>query len=277
MSTPLVDWQDEHFLDHRRRLRNAMLVSLTLHGSIFAAFAIAPARSIVPMPDFIAIELIAALPARPPARQAAAPEASAPQPAPPTPPVVKAPVQVLPEETPGRIREAKPEAPKPKLAAKVQPQPKPAPPRPRREQALSYEDAMAGLYDKYGGDETAALLRPAPAPFDSEESSGQPEASDAGRTGTAVSPELAAWNLATRRRIQSKWVTPSNFRNRGLVTSLELRLSASGDVIGTPKVVRSSGDPFFDDNAVRALLKAAPLPPPPKSGRRIFNFNAEGN
>jgi len=283
LSTPLVDWQDEHFLDHRRRLRNAMLVSLTLHGSIFAAFAIAPARSIVPMPDFIAIELIAALPARPPARQAAAPEASAPEPASPTPPVVKAPVQVLPEETPGRIREAKPEAPKPKLAAKVQPQPKPAPPRPsapprpRREQALSYEDAMAALDDELGVDETAALLRPAPAPLDSEESSGQPEASDASRTGTAVSPELADWNLRTRRRIQSKWVTPSNFRNRGLVTSLELRLSASGDVIGTPKVVRSSGDPFFDDNAVRALLTAAPLPPPPESGRRIFNFNAEGN
>jgi TolA protein len=136
---------------------------------------------------------------------------------------------------------------------------------------------MAALDNELGVDETADLLKAPTPPAEPEASSGQPETSDVSRAGAAVSPELAKWNLDTKRRIQSRWVTPSNFRNRGLVTSLELRLSASGDVIGTPMVVGSSGDPFFDDNAVRAVMTAAPLPPPPRPGRRIFLFNAEAN
>jgi TonB family protein len=286
LSVELIGWHDEHLPDHRRRLRNAMLVSLAIHGSIFAAFAIGPTPTFAPMPEVIAIELIAApsgaarpsrpAPAPPPAKTPA-PEPAPPEPAPPTPPVVKAPVQVLPEESPGRIREVKPEPPKPKVVAKVQPKPKPVPRRPKREKSLSYEDAMAALDDELGVDETADLLQAPSAPVESEVSSGQPESSDTSRAGAVVSPELAAWNLATKRRIQNKWVTPANFRNRGLATILELRLSASGDVIGTPKVIRSSGDPYFDDNAVRAVLTAAPLPPPPKPGLRSFLFNAEGN
>jgi len=275
LSVELIGWHDEDSLDHRRRLRNAMLVSLAIHGSVFAAFAIGPSHRFAPMPQVIAIELIAApsgaaapsrpSPAPPPApAEPAAPEPPPPEPAPPAPPVAKAPVQVLPEESPGRIRKAKPE-------------PKPAPPRPRKEKELSLDDAMAALNDDLGVDPTAGLLQAPPGPAEPEDSGGQPEASDVSQTGAVVSPELAKWNLATKRRIQSKWVTPSNFRNRGLATSLELRLSASGDVIGTPKVVRSSGDPFFDDNAVRAVMTVAPLPPPPEPGRRIFLFNAEAN
>jgi TolA protein len=136
---------------------------------------------------------------------------------------------------------------------------------------------MAALNDDLGVDPTAGLLQAPPGPSEPEDSGGQPEASDVSQTGAVVSPELAAWNLAAKRRIQSKWVTPSNFRNRGLATTLELRLSASGELIGTPEVVHSSGDPFFDDNAINAVLKVAPLPPPPEPGRRIFLFNAEAN
>jgi TonB family protein len=276
LSVELIGWHDEDFLDHRRRLRNALLVSLAIHGSVMATFAIWPSRSIMPMPQVIAIELVAApsvpsarsKPSRPspapPPEKTVAPEPPPPEPPPPAPPVVKAPVQVLPEETPGRIR-------------KVKPKPKPAPPRPRREKELSYEDAMAALDGELGVDETADLLKAPTPPVETEASSGQPETSDVSRAGAAVSPELAAWNLATQRRIQSRWVTPSNFRNRGLVTSLELRLSSTGEVIGEPEVVGSSGDPFFDDTAVQAVMKAAPLPPPPRPGRRIFLFNAEAN
>jgi len=136
---------------------------------------------------------------------------------------------------------------------------------------------MAALDDELGVDETADLLKAPSAPDEPEASSGQPETTEVSRAGAVVSPELAKWNLETQRRIQSRWVTPPNFRNRGLATSLELRLSAAGDVIGKPKVVRSSGDPFFDDNAVRAVMTAAPLPAPPKPGRRVFLFNAEAN
>jgi TolA protein len=136
---------------------------------------------------------------------------------------------------------------------------------------------MAALDNELGVDETADLLQAPPGPSEPEDSGGQPEASDVSQTGAAVSPELAKWNLDVKRLIQGKWVTPSNFRNRGLATSLELQLSASGKLIGAPKVVRSSGDPYFDDNAISAVLKVDPLPPPPEPGRRIFLFNAEAN
>lgn len=283
MSAEVLGWHDEHLLDHRRRLRNATCVSLALHGLVFAAFAVAPPRPKVELPQVIAVDLIAS-PLRAPAAKPGpaakakpAPEAPAapPAPAPEPPPVVtKAPVQVLPEETPGRIREAKPE---PKVVAKAKPEPKPTPRRRRkREKSLSYEDAMAALDEELGVDETAELLAPAPSREESAEtgdSSGAPDA----RPGAVVSPELARWNLATQRRIQSKWVTPPSFRGRGLATTLELRLSASGDLIGEPRVVGSSGDPYFDDNAVRAVLQVAPLPPPPEAGRRAFIFRSEAN
>lgn len=266
MNIELVGWHDEHSLDHRRRLRNAMLVSLALHASLFAVMVIESSPTLAPMPEFISIELLAALPttsrpARPKPTPPPAAEPAPPEPAPPeppvTPPVTRAPVQVLPEESPGRILEARPE-------------PKPVPRRPVRERELSYEEAMAALDDELGVDETVDLLRPAPAPAPVE-----PE--DSGAIGRRVSSELVAWSRAVQRLIRNKWVTPSNFRNRGLTTSLEVRLSATGAVIGTPIVVRSSGDPFFDDNAVRALLTVAPLPPPPEPGLQVFIFNAEGN
>ena len=80
---------------------------------------------------------------------------------------------------------------------------------------------------------------------------------------------------ATRRLIQSKWVTPSNFSGRGLQTVMKLQLSASGAVIGEPEVVRTSGDPYFDDNAVKAVIMVSPLPAPPRAGTTTFVFSSE--
>lgn len=309
MSAEVVDWQDELQIDHRRRLRNAALVSLALHGVLFAAFTLPSSRPVPPMPEVIAVELVAAPPGvgRPSGpREAPAPSPSpkpapapqveppaAPEPPPPAPPPPpKAPVQVLPEETPGRIRKAEPTPPEPspepevsrpapKPSPKPAPKPPPAPEPPVRraepEPELSYADAMAALDEELGGDEASALLAPTPAPqaqTGSEDSGGQPTAA---RPGAIVSPELAAWNQATRRRIQSAWVTPPHFRGRGLATQLELRLSATGEVLGEPRVLRSSGDPYFDDNAIRGVLMASPLPPPPEPGRRSFLFRSEAN
>ena len=280
MTAEFIGWSDEHSLDHSRRMRNAMLVSFAIHGLMIALFAVAPTPQFAPLPEVLAVELVAALPAaRPTPRAAPAPtpaEAPASEPAPPpptpTPPVTKAPVQVLPEESPGRIRKAKPEAAAPKIEPK--PEPKPVPLRPKREKDLSYEDAMAALDGELGIDETADLLTPARAP-DEDSTAVAPDSQ--ARPGLAISPELRAWNLEVQRLIQSRWVMPSNLRGRGLATSLELNLSASGGLMGTPKVIRSSGDPTFDDNAVRALFLAAPLPPVAEPGRRVFIFTSEAN
>ena len=301
MSTEVMSWHDELQLDHRRRLRNASLVSLALHVVIFAAFAISPPRSAPPLPAVLSVDLVSAppsataapRPARAP-RAAPAPAAEpapAPEPAPvapPPPPPPKAPVQVLPEETPSRIQKVEPKrepekpkeivkaVPKPPPPAPSPPKPSPVAPKPKPPKELSYEDAMAALDDELGVDETSELLAPAPpreVPSEPADSSGRPGA----RSGAIISPELAAWNLATRRRIQSKWVTPPNFRGRGLATHLELRLSAAGDVLGEPRVLRSSGDPYFDDTAVSAVLMASPLPRPLQPGIQSFLFRSEAD
>jgi colicin import membrane protein len=282
LSADALGWHDEHGLDHRRRLRNGALVSLTVHGLVFATLVVSPPQSAPPMPKSFAVELVAAPSAArsqpaPKAASKPAPEpATAPEPAPPPPPPPpKAPVQVLPENSPQKLREVKPE-PKPVKQVEQPPKqkPEPRPARPPREKALSYEDAMAALDDELGPEENPDLLKAPSTPDSSSvESSGEPTA----RAGVVVSAELAAWGEATTRLIQSKWVTPASFRGRGLVTSLELELSATGHVIGTPRVRRSSGDPFFDDNAVRAVLMANPLPPPPRAGVTSFDFHSEAN
>ena len=160
-------------------------------------------------------------------------------------------------------------------AAKPAPVPAPKPaPRPPRKEPLSYEDAMAALDDELGPDESADLLQPRPpADAPATESSGSPGAP----RGVVVAPEILKWSEDTTRLIQSNWVTPTRFRGRGLATTLELELSPQGDVMGTPRVVRSSGDPFFDDNAVRAVVKANPLPTPPRAGVISFVFRSEAN
>ncbi|MCA9505411.1 MAG: cell envelope integrity protein TolA [Spirochaetaceae bacterium] len=301
MTADAIGWQDEHLFDHRRRVRNATCVSLALHGLVFAAFAIAPPMPVAELPEVISVDLVAgpagaAPPAarggRPPKAEPAPPAEASPPPAPtpapkPAPPVAKAPVQVLPEESPSqpeKKKETKPEtkptppAPKPPPVAK---EAKPAEskatpdPRPRKAEPMSYEDAMAALDDELGEDDTADLLAPRPAQPQKTASSGSTGEPGSSRGGVAVSAELANWIRETQRRIQSQWVTPASLRGRGLATTLELRLSPTGDVLGEPRVVRSSGDPNFDDNAVRAVMKVSPLPPPPQPGLLTFIFRSE--
>ena len=100
---------------------------------------------------------------------------------------------------------------------------------------MSYEDAMAALDDELGEDDTADLLAPRPAQPQKTASAGSTGEPGSSRGGVAVSAELANWIRETQRRIQSQWVTPASLRGRGLATTLELRLSPTGDVLGEPR------------------------------------------
>lgn len=291
MSAEFIGWHDEHDLDNRRRVRNAMYISFAVHACLFAALVISPPIAFAPLPQTISVELIAgpqiAAPAAPrpsgrskppppapePPTEQAAPEAP-PEPAPPPPP--KAPVAVLPENAPRPDQKVK-QAPEKKPKEVAKPEAKPAEkPVKQPDKSLSYEDAMKSLDDELGEDETEDLLEAAPqrpTTRPATHASGAAESS----AGAQISPQEAAWLLATRRQIQSRWVTPSNFRNRGLATVMELELSATGVVLGEPKVIRQSGDPYFDDNAVAAVLKSSPLPAPPRAGKTSFIFSSEEN
>lgn len=288
VSAELLDWQDEHRLDHRRRVRTGMTVSLALHGLLLALFAASPPRPMPPAPSHLAVDLVSLPAARAPraaprpqpapeARPAPAPEPAPPPPAPPAPPVAKAPVQVLPEETPGRIREAKPEPAQAKAEpTPAKPEPKPAPrPRRQREKALSYEEAMKEL----GDDELADLLAPAPsrevepeaAPA---ESSGEPGE----RGGVEVSPEQLAWDREVRERIRRRFPNQAQYSGRGLVAQIEIVVTPDGRLEGPPRLVSTSGNVDYDRTVLAVVERAArerPLPPPPRPGARRLNMKAD--
>lgn len=292
MTADLVGWHDEHLLDHRRRVRTAMFVSLALHGVLFAIFAVSPPKAMAPIPEYLAVDLVAAPPSRPsprppapnappsepapapappPAAEPAPPPAPEPPPVAPPAPIAKAPVQVLPEETPGRIREAKP--PPPKVVAKVEPkpEPKPAPRRRRREKAVSYEDAMAALADELGIDEAAPVVEPQAKADDApgEESANAP-------TGdVAISPEQLAWDRSVRQQISKRFVDLARYRGQGLVAGIEVEILANGSVRGEPRLVRTSGDLDFDRRAMAAILLSGPFPPPPEPGTRRLDLTSE--
>jgi periplasmic protein TonB len=277
LTAEMLGWQDEHLLDHRRRLRTAMFVSLAVHGLILALFAATPPSPVAPLPEYLAVDLVAAPPfgapsPKPPLTAAAEPEAAAPEPPPVAPaPITQAPVQVLPEETPGKIRKVQP---KPSdVVAKAQPKPEPAPTRRRRkrEKALSYEDAMAEL----GLDATSEALVPARPRGDPNSEREGAESEAPSRAGLKVSPEVIAWDRAVSTLIQQRFPNFSRYQGRGLVAQIEVDVSATGALAGEPRLTGTSGDLDFDRMIIAVVERAAPLPPPPQPGLRRLSLKSD--
>jgi len=254
------EWLTDSSEEQRRRSRNALAISLLCHLALLVALWIGPpAPAPLAMPPAIQVELLASLPsqARPHAKEATAVPLAKP------PPKLQPKLEVLPKRASPAMprRRAKPRPKKSERVIRRQQRPK----------ELRYEDALAKLRSELG--EGAPDAPPAKAPQRALE---EPQPSSAGAGAKLrISPELAAWMLATRRHIRAHWITPPEFREGNLQTELRVRLAEDGRVLGSPEVVRSSGNPFFDDNAVRAIRKASPLPRPPRAGNWPFVFTPE--
>ncbi|MFQ5682616.1 MAG: energy transducer TonB [Candidatus Binatia bacterium] len=54
-----------------------------------------------------------------------------------------------------------------------------------------------------------------------------------------------------------------------LEVTVRFGIEGGGDIFGL-KILRSSGDPSYDDSVFRAVKKASPLPPPPEGYRKDF-------
>jgi colicin import membrane protein len=87
-----------------------------------------------------------------------------------------------------------------------------------------------------------------------------------------VSPEVAAWMRDVRVHMRQNWVLTGNFRMNSLAAQVEVELDASGTVLGEPRLLRSSGNPWYDEGVVRSIRKASPLPAPPEAGAWPFTF-----
>ncbi len=249
------EWLAGHHADDQRRFTQLLWASLGAHVVLLLGLALAPSPAPPPLPEVLRVDLVAGLPAPP----RAGPSKPAPAPAPA--PVAKPrPKQVvLPKEAPRAV-----------------PKKRKTPPPPARPEPVEYEDAMAQLRNELGEQTPAPAAAPSGASeVSDEELMATTAPGQTGTGGSTLDKDTARWVIATQRHVRNSWVTPPEFLNRGLATIVEVELTALGGVVGTPRVVRPSGGPFFDDNAVRAVLHSAPLPAPPASGTWTFSFSED--
>jgi protein TonB len=243
----------------RREFRRLLVLSAAAHVGGALLFTLAPtSRVTFAHPEVIAVDLVASAARVPAARPAPAP-VPAPAPAPPPAPVKKK--VVLPKE---------PELPKPVAKPETPPQrrelapPESVEPAPQRD----YADVMKALReqaDEGAPDAGQASEEPAPAAV--------PPAG--GGRGAAISPEVAAWMRKAKIHVRRAWVVPPGFRTQPLETHVMVKLDAVGTVVGEPRIVRRSGNPWYDEGVVRAIQKASPLPPPPEADEWAFVFVPE--
>ncbi len=140
------------------------------------------------------------------------------------------------------------------------------PPKPVAPPEQDYEDVLAQLRAEDG-----ESLPPAEAPGTATPAVGPIGSPD----GIAVSPEVAAWIKRAKIHVRKNWVVPPGFRTQVLEAQVQVELGSSGEVRGSPRVTRASGNPWYDEGVIRAIQKSSPLPPPPEAGKWTFVFLPE--
>jgi colicin import membrane protein len=153
--------------------------------------------------------------------------------------------------------EAKPVVkPEPKPKPKIEPKPAPKPkPRPdaaaRRQMRQELAREQATIRAQRQDAELRALL--------SRESSAR---------------ALAAWTDKIRAKIRGNIILPPSLAGNPEAV-FDVVLLPTGEVLGAPRLRRSSGDQRYDDAVLRAILKSSPLPRPedPKVFSRNLNLH----
>ena len=243
-----------------RWLRQTWVISAVAHLTLLSLVLWWPSsRPTHVVPRAITVSLLSAVPAPPPAPKPAVkapPKAPAPKAKPVPTPKPKPKVKVLPKK-----------APTPVAQAPAKPRPKPVVKRKPRPEELSYDDALAKLRGELG---ESAPVAPTPAPIKAS-----PRVAATAGKGAVISAELAAWTLGVKRHVKNNWIMPPEFRESGLAAELAIWVQADGAIRGQPQLLRTSGNPYYDDNAIRALSRSSPLPAPPAAGRRVLVLSAE--
>jgi len=227
----------------RREFRRLLAISGVAHLALLLAFTFSPRPGGTALPAVVRVDLVAAGPLRAkpaPARERAKPKRRR---------------TVLPAEP---TRKPKP-VEKPKPVAKPEPV---AEPEPAAEPKEDYDDLLERLRREAGEVEEPV------------EMAGAGSALPGGGRGVPVSPEVMAWMRDAKVHVTRAWVLAPGFRTQPLATEIRVRLSASGEVLGT-RVERRSGNPWYDESVERAIRKASPLPPPPKANEWLFVFRPE--
>ena len=82
--------------------------------------------------------------------------------------------------------------------------------------------------------------------------------------GSAISPLIIkTYGNQVHRKISRNWrIPPGVPLDQGLTTSLSFKVDKSGKVLDV-RVTKSSGNSVFDNYCKQAIIRSAPLPPPP--------------
>jgi len=176
--------------------------------------------------------------------------------------------QAAPKPEPKPKPEVKPEPepkPKPKPVAKVEPKPKPKPvpkveakPRPTTPSPTAV--ARRELNEQLAREEAAIRAQRQDAEL------------RALLAREASARALATWTDKIRAKIRGNIILPPSIAGNPEAI-FDVVLLPTGDVLGTPRLRRSSGDPRYDDAVLRAILKSSPLPRP--DDPNVFTRNLE--
>jgi TonB family protein len=280
------------------RFRRALVVSLIVHGvalAYFAQFAPKPMERKFITP-FQMVELAEkGRGGAPSGSRAVAPQPaprSRPEeiPPPPKPAAKEAPSKPAPKASaPKPAPEPKP-APVPPSARAIpkdatKPQPAPAKPAPSYSEK-DVEEKLRKIRQKFASTDTApnprsgssdagvrsaveAIRRRVGEPQPSRTGANQgaahvagPELPKGGGGGGGVSPEELKWSMYYNRvwaEVESNWAVPPSVTGKRYVTIVAVVLDRRGNVLKN-WIEESSGNAVYDEAAVKAILRSAPLP-----------------
>lgn len=188
-----------------------------------------------------------------------------PEPEPPKP-------EVKPEPKPEPPPPPEPE-PKAEIAVKKpepKPEPKPEkkePPKPDPAELKKKEEALKKKAEEKRQKELLRKLQQMDDPLaekalneDLKHLEAARNAEQAQRAAAASAGEVDEYKARIRNKIYS-WMNRQSCGNA--VPEYSISVMPTGQVAGTPKLVKSSGIPACDDAAMRAIMQAQPLPLPP--------------
>jgi len=249
----------------------ALVVHLVLLGILFIGVRWHSHR-----PEPMTVELYRAPPAPAP-KPAAKPEPIRPEPPKPVPKVEAPPPKPVPKVEPKpepRIEKphiAQQAAPKPKPVAKPEPKPEPKPEAKPKPEPKPKAEAKPKPAPKPSP--TVTARREMNEELAREEAAIRAQRQDAELRALlareASARALASWTDKIRDKIRGHIFLPLPIAGNPEAI-FDVVLLPTGDVLGTPRLRRSSGDPGYDKAVLNAILKSSPLPLPedPKVFRR---------
>lgn len=189
----------------------------------------------------------------------------------------------LPDKAPAQLEPPKPEAkpqlpdkPEEKPVEKVAEKPPTPPPAPKPEVKVPKADEGVNL-EKVKSKQQSALekLKAMAALEKIKEEAAKGKADDGGQKikGNILSPGTSLTGLSKLQHetyaadldahIKQHWALPEWLAKRELKAQARVQIDSRGNILGR-KIVKSSGNPSYDDEVLATIDRSAPFPAPPE-------------